>query len=154
VPKDKLAFIAIPLVPLQIFLPIVIGKYTAGPTPLNIYLKAYPYRWVVISGLLSRLAIWYFCRILMGIVFAVVVFVTPSFQQADGHYPFVYYLMIIAVYCLHQVNLFVSISVFYSFHKLIKGRNHLYLHRFNLHFNFEVFLPLRVFLHFICKLCL
>lgn len=44
VPKDKLAFIAVPLVPLQIVLPIVIGKFTAGPKPLNVYLKAYPYR--------------------------------------------------------------------------------------------------------------
>uniref|UniRef100_A0A915L4Z3 Acetyl-coenzyme A transporter 1 n=1 Tax=Romanomermis culicivorax TaxID=13658 RepID=A0A915L4Z3_ROMCU len=86
VPKDKLAFIAVPLVPLQIFLPIFIGKFTAGPTPLNVYIKAYPY------------------RIILGLFFMLLVYWTPSFQQTDGHYPVSYYLIIIFAYCLHQSN--------------------------------------------------
>ncbi|KAF4525583.1 hypothetical protein B566_EDAN010442 [Ephemera danica] len=44
VPKEKLALIAVPLVPLQIILPLVISKYTAGPRPMDVYLKAFPYR--------------------------------------------------------------------------------------------------------------
>lgn len=48
VPKDRLAFIAIPLVPLQIVLPWIIGYYTAGPYPLRVYLAAYPFRYVIV----------------------------------------------------------------------------------------------------------
>ena len=44
VPKEQLALLAVPLVPLQIILPWFISKYTAGSRPLNIYLKAIPYR--------------------------------------------------------------------------------------------------------------
>ena len=42
--KTTLALFAIPLVPLQIILPFVISKYTSGPRPLNIFLKAIPPR--------------------------------------------------------------------------------------------------------------
>ena len=42
--KENLALLAIPLVPLQIILPWIISKYTNGPQPLNVFIKAYPYR--------------------------------------------------------------------------------------------------------------
>lgn len=44
VPKEHLALLAVPMVPLQIILPLIISKYTAGPQPLNIFYKAMPYR--------------------------------------------------------------------------------------------------------------
>lgn len=44
VPKETLALLAVPLVPLQILLPLVISKYTAGPRPLDVFHKAFPYR--------------------------------------------------------------------------------------------------------------
>jgi PAT family acetyl-CoA transporter-like MFS transporter 1 len=44
VPKEKLALMACPLVPLQIILPLIIRKRTAGARPLNVYISAYPYR--------------------------------------------------------------------------------------------------------------
>jgi len=40
VPKEKLAMLAVPMIPLQIILPWIISKYTAGPKPMDIYLKA------------------------------------------------------------------------------------------------------------------
>jgi len=43
-PKEKLALMAVPLVPLQIVLPLAISKYTVGPRPMNIYISAFPYR--------------------------------------------------------------------------------------------------------------
>ncbi|VDP08875.1 unnamed protein product [Heligmosomoides polygyrus] len=43
-PKDRLASFGLFLTPLQIMLPWMIGKWTAGPRPLNIFLLAYPYR--------------------------------------------------------------------------------------------------------------
>lgn len=45
VPKEQLALLAVPMVPLQIFLPVVISRYTAGPRPLDIFYKAFPFRW-------------------------------------------------------------------------------------------------------------
>ena len=44
VPKEHLALLAVPMVPLQIVLPLIISKYTAGPQPLNVFYKAMPYR--------------------------------------------------------------------------------------------------------------
>lgn len=44
VPKEKFAMMAIPLVPLQIILPLALSKYTVGSRPMDIYIKAIPYR--------------------------------------------------------------------------------------------------------------
>ena len=44
VTKDSIALLAVPLIPLQLFLPFAISKYTTGRRPLNIYLKSYPFR--------------------------------------------------------------------------------------------------------------
>jgi PAT family acetyl-CoA transporter-like MFS transporter 1 len=44
IPKEKFALMAVPLIPLQIILPVFISKYTVGSQPMNIYLKAIPYR--------------------------------------------------------------------------------------------------------------
>ena len=44
VPKDRLALLGIPMVPIQIMLPLLLSKYTAGSRPMDIFLKAMPYR--------------------------------------------------------------------------------------------------------------
>lgn len=44
IPKEKFALMAVPMIPLQIVLPLFISKYTAGPNPMNVYMKAMPYR--------------------------------------------------------------------------------------------------------------
>lgn len=41
VPKEKLALLSIPLTPLQIFLPLYISKFTAGPRPMDTFLTAF-----------------------------------------------------------------------------------------------------------------
>ena len=43
--KENLALLAIPIVPLQILLPWIISRYTNGPKPLDVYIKAFPYRY-------------------------------------------------------------------------------------------------------------
>uniref|UniRef100_A0A915E1T2 Uncharacterized protein n=1 Tax=Ditylenchus dipsaci TaxID=166011 RepID=A0A915E1T2_9BILA len=63
---DKIASRSIFLTPLQIILPWLLSKQTAGPKPLNVFLWAYPY------------------RIVMGLVFAVLVYWTPSFREDNG----------------------------------------------------------------------
>ena len=86
VPKDKLAMLAVPMIPLQILLPWVISKYTTGPKPMDVFLKAFP------------------CRLLMGLVFAFVVYITPSFKNSDGSFPVHFYGLVLFVYALHQVR--------------------------------------------------
>ena len=99
VPKDKLAMLAIPVIPLQIVLPWIISRYTVGPKPMDVFLKAMP------------------PRILMGLVYLWIVWATPSFQQPNGEFPLYYYAMIVAVYMVHQVflySMFVSIMAFFA----------------------------------------
>ena len=74
------------MIPLQILLPWVISKYTTGPKPMDLYLKAFP------------------CRLLMGLVFALVVHITPGFMNSDGSFPLYYYGLVLFVYALHQVR--------------------------------------------------
>ncbi|XP_055689300.1 acetyl-coenzyme A transporter 1 [Lutzomyia longipalpis] len=98
VPKDKLALLVVPLVPLQIILPLVISKYTTGPRPMNIYVKAIPY------------------RLALGVVAAFVVWITPAFLT-NGHFPVYYYIMLIINYGLYQITLysmFVAVMAFFA----------------------------------------
>ena len=46
--KENLALLAIPMVPLQIVLPWIISRYTNGPRPLTVFLRAYPYRYSIL----------------------------------------------------------------------------------------------------------
>lgn len=84
VPKDKLALLVVPLVPLQIILPLVISKYTTGPRPMDVYIKAIPY------------------RLALGVIAAFVVWITPAFF-INGQFPVYYYVMLIINYGLYQV---------------------------------------------------
>lgn len=85
VPKEKLAMLAIPMMPLQIILPWIISRYTAGPRPMDIFLKAMP------------------PRLLMGLIFCLLVYYTPMFADADGQFPMSYYAMVLIIYAFHQV---------------------------------------------------
>jgi len=100
VKKESLAMLAVPLVPLQIILPLIISKFTAGPRPLNVYANAIPF------------------RLLMGLVFALLVYWTP-FVRAPGEeeFPYYYFFVILFIYALHQVavySMFVSIMAFHA----------------------------------------
>jgi len=99
VPKDKLAMLAIPMMPLQIVLPWIISKYTAGPRPMDVFVKAIP------------------ARLLLCLVMAGLVSITPSFKDADGSFPVHYYILVVAVYAVYQVTLysmFVAIMAFFA----------------------------------------
>ncbi|KAG8136071.1 putative Acetyl-coenzyme A transporter 1 protein [Naja naja] len=61
VPKEHLALLAVPMVPLQIILPLIISKYTAGPKPLNTFYKAMPFR--LLFGLEFALLFWWTPRV-------------------------------------------------------------------------------------------
>ncbi|XP_055624324.1 acetyl-coenzyme A transporter 1 [Toxorhynchites rutilus septentrionalis] len=98
VPKDKLALLVVPLVPLQIVLPLVISKYTTGPRPMEVYLKAIPY------------------RIVLTLVAAAVVWFTPAMIH-DHHVPYYYYLILLTNYGLYQIalySMFVAVMAFFA----------------------------------------
>lgn len=98
-PKEKLALLAVPMVPLQIFLPLVISKYTNGPQPMEIYLKAIP------------------LRIVFGIFAAVIVAIAPYTLSASGEVPFYMYGMLLINYAIYQIFLycmFVAVMAFFA----------------------------------------
>lgn len=97
VPKEQLALLAVPMVPLQIFLPVVISRYTAGPRPLDIFYKAFPF------------------RLLIGLEFALLVWWTPSVKQ-EGAFPVYYYAVVLLSYALHQVALYSMYVACMAFH--------------------------------------
>ena len=45
-PKERLAMLGVPMIPIQIILTLIISKYTGGSEPLNVFIKAYPFRYV------------------------------------------------------------------------------------------------------------
>ncbi|WKX97144.1 hypothetical protein Q1695_013086 [Nippostrongylus brasiliensis] len=97
IPKDRLASFGLFLTPLQIMLPWMIGKWTAGPRPLNIFLLAYPY------------------RLFVGGIFAALVYFTPSFRLDTGKFSNMVYIVWIIGYIFHQVAtycMFVSMMAF------------------------------------------
>ena len=40
---------------------------------------------------------------MFGLVYAGLVWITPSFKGQDGQFPFYYYLLVLVIYALHQV---------------------------------------------------
>ncbi|XP_041796203.1 acetyl-coenzyme A transporter 1 [Chelmon rostratus] len=97
VPKEQLALLAVPMVPLQILLPVIISKYTAGPRPLDVFYKAFPF------------------RLLIGLEYALLVWWTPSVKQ-EGGFPVYYYTIVLLSYAVHQVALYSMYVACMAFH--------------------------------------
>ncbi|KAM9853626.1 acetyl-coenzyme A transporter 1 isoform 1-T2 [Aulostomus maculatus] len=97
VPKEQLALLAVPMVPLQILLPLVISKYTAGPRPLDVFYKAFP------------------LRLLIGLEFALLVWWTQSLKE-EGGFPAYYYGILLLSYAAHQVALYSMYVACMAFH--------------------------------------
>lgn len=99
VPKDKLALLVVPLVPLQIFLPLVVSKYTTGPKPMEVYIKAIPF------------------RIIFGIFASGVVLLTPYTLGRNGEVPVYLYVIMVVNYAFYQICLycmFVAVMAFFA----------------------------------------
>lgn len=97
-PAEKIALMAIPLVPVQIILPWVISHFTVGPRPLDVFMKAY------------------LPRVIMGPLFAAIVWWT-SRVGSEGVFPFYYYIVVIGVFLVQQVfaySMFVSGMAFHA----------------------------------------
>ncbi|XP_068633177.1 acetyl-coenzyme A transporter 1 [Battus philenor] len=98
VPREDLALLAVPLVPVQIIMPVILSKYTTGPAPLSLWLRAFP------------------LRLLVGPLVAGLVAVTPSLLGDSG--PSYFYLFILmCLYIFHQTCLycmFVAVMAFFA----------------------------------------
>ena len=105
VPRENLALMAVPLTPIQIILPLLISKYTAGPRPMNVWLKAY----------LPRLLFGYLmCYI---VYLASTIGVASPDREVGLDYPMWYYAFLIGSSLVHQVLIycnFVSIMAFHA----------------------------------------
>ncbi|XP_024947327.1 acetyl-coenzyme A transporter 1 isoform X2 [Cephus cinctus] len=98
IPREKFALMAVPMIPLQIVLPLAISKYTVGPRPMDVYLKAIPY------------------RLGFGLIAAFLVWITPA-VVTNGDIPAYYYVTLILLYSIHQITLysmFVAVMAFFA----------------------------------------
>ncbi|KAK7094194.1 acetyl-coenzyme A transporter 1-like [Littorina saxatilis] len=100
-PKERLALFAVPLVPIQIILPLMISKYTHGPRPMDIFLKAYPY------------------RVLLGPIYALVVYWSHYVQTKPGEFPWYFYVVTLLAYGTHQVFVYMVFVAQMAFHAKI-----------------------------------
>ncbi|XP_015795911.1 acetyl-coenzyme A transporter 1 [Tetranychus urticae] len=100
--KETLAFLSVPLIPLQIILPWYLSKYTKGPKPLKIFIKSYPYR--LICGIISALLLYWTKQVHDP--------VTKSF-------PSYYYVIVLVASGLHQVTIYCCYVALLSFHSRI-----------------------------------
>jgi MFS transporter, PAT family, solute carrier family 33 (acetyl-CoA transportor), member 1 len=86
IPKDKIAMLSLPMIPIQILLPFVISRWTVGSHPMNFYIKAFPY------------------RLIMTIIIAVYVYFTPSMIEGKAdEIPYYYYIAIVTIYMIYQI---------------------------------------------------
>ncbi|KAH3818059.1 acetyl-coenzyme A transporter 1-like [Dreissena polymorpha] len=98
-PKTTLAIFAVPMVPIQIILPLLISRYTSGPRPMKLF------TWAITP------------RILMGLVYAYIVYIAHYIQTSPGVFPTYFYLLILGSYAVHQVFvycMFVSVMGFHA----------------------------------------
>lgn len=99
VPKDKMALLVIPMVPLQIFLPLFVSKYTTGPKPMEVYIKAIPF------------------RIVFGILITAIVILAPYAVSSNGDVSIYFYIVLLVNYAFYQVFLycmFVAVMAFFA----------------------------------------
>ncbi|KAF8374361.1 hypothetical protein PRIPAC_80790 [Pristionchus pacificus] len=97
-PKETLASFGLFRTIIQLILPVVISRWTAGPRPLNAFLWAYP------------------ARILICIGFAVLVYVSPSLRMPDSkEFYYTFYIIWAVAYMIRQIgmsSMFVATTAF------------------------------------------
>ncbi|KAH7638666.1 acetyl-coenzyme a transporter 1-like protein [Dermatophagoides farinae] len=100
-PMDHIALMAIPMLPLQMILPWIIGRYTNGPRPLDVFLRAYPFRLI-------------FCFIFAGLLWW-----TRTLYDRYSYFPLYYYVVLIILYALHQITVYSMYVAIMAFHAKI-----------------------------------
>ncbi|XP_075977564.1 acetyl-coenzyme A transporter 1 [Anticarsia gemmatalis] len=98
VPREDLALLAVPLVPVQIIMPVMLAKHTTGPAPLSLWLRAFP------------------LRLLVGPLAAALVAITPRLL-GDAGPSYSYLFILLCLYIFHQTCLycmFVAVMAFFA----------------------------------------
>jgi MFS transporter, PAT family, solute carrier family 33 (acetyl-CoA transportor), member 1 len=89
VPKDIIAIFNIPSFIAQLALPILVSRYTAGPKPLGVYTKVFPF------------------RLVFSAVIGIFVLFTPNMLEGRFHdIPATYYVGILTILLFYQVRSF------------------------------------------------
>jgi len=99
VPKEKIAMLAIPMIPVKILFTLFITRYTVGPRPMNVWLVSFPF------------------RLMLCLAMVLLVYVTPLLMLEEGGFPTFYYVIVIGVFAIHRVTLyamFVAIMAFFA----------------------------------------
>jgi len=99
VPKDTIAQLALPMIPVKVLVTFVVTKYTVGPRPLDVFLGSYPF------------------RMLMCLALTTLVYVTPLLQSEDKSFPPEYYALVILLIGLHRAfvyAMFVAEMAFFA----------------------------------------
>uniref|UniRef100_A0A2S2P8P5 Acetyl-coenzyme A transporter 1 n=1 Tax=Schizaphis graminum TaxID=13262 RepID=A0A2S2P8P5_SCHGA len=91
VAKEAMALVDLSLIPIKIFIPIFIAKYTSGPRPLKILYKTVPY-WLV-----------------LGISSGVLVYYTPNFISGEYSNWSFYYFVIFELHRILRLVLLVAV---------------------------------------------
>jgi PAT family acetyl-CoA transporter-like MFS transporter 1 len=87
IPKDKIALFNIPSFAVQLLLPILVTKYTAGNSPMAFWIKAFP------------------CRLIASVAIAAFVYATPMMFKGKFHdIPMSYYAGFMGIFFLYQVS--------------------------------------------------
>ncbi|XP_005088825.1 acetyl-coenzyme A transporter 1 [Aplysia californica] len=100
-PKERLALFVVPVIPIQIALPLIISKYTSGPRPMEIWLKAYPY------------------RMLIGVAYCLIVYWAVVTQVTPGEFPWYFYVVALLAYGIQQVAVYCMFVSQMAFHAKI-----------------------------------
>lgn len=88
IPRDKIAMFDIPSILIQLILPIIISKHTAGSYPMKLYFKAYP------------------LRLALSVVTASIVYATPKLLHGRFHdIPVYYYAAIMTTAFFYDVRI-------------------------------------------------
>ena len=99
VPKEKLGLMNAPFQIVQILTPILIGNIAKTNKPLDLFIKIYP------------------IRIIMTIILALWVYITPVFKNSNNDYPlsfFLIYAVINGIYSLIFSTLSLSKAFFFT----------------------------------------
>ena len=114
-PKEHLALLAVVLSPIGVLCPALLGRFTGGPRPLSLWLRAYPF------------------RLIISLMFPVIVYVGASATEhtagphaaeapdggeaSSAAIPWGFYGLVLALSVLHQIasnSMFVSQMAFYA----------------------------------------
>lgn len=101
-PARHLAFISTLLMPLQ----MLMARYTAGPAPLSLWMRAYPFR--IITGIFAGVVIWYAQHAGTPI---------EGDHDGDASFPATYFAILVAVMVVANIMstlMFISVLSFFS----------------------------------------